>query len=234
MNVGTFHLRPESDAARGDVAGLRADALHNRNRIVEAARELFAERGLDVPTALIARRAGVAVATLYRRFPTKDSLVAEVFADRLAACVQAVDDGLADPDPWRGFCGVIEKVCAVQAVDRGFRAVVQSFPHMIDSGIRDRALAGLAELIRRAKACGRLRTDFTEADFTLLLMANGGMAAEFADAAPSASRRLVAYLLDAFRADRVELAVPLPPPAPLNLHDLYPRPMRAVGAAPVR
>jgi AcrR family transcriptional regulator len=110
-------------------AGLRADARQNRDRIVEVARALFAERGLDVPMAAIARRAGVGVATLYRRFPTKESLVAEVFADQFAACVSVVDEALADPDPWRGFCTLVEKVCAMQAVDRGFSAaVVASLP----------------------------------------------------------------------------------------------------------
>ncbi|MEE2045582.1 helix-turn-helix domain-containing protein, partial [Nocardiopsis tropica] len=63
--------------------GLRSDARHNRRRIMEAAREAFAERGIDVPMVAIARRAGVGPATLYRRFPTRETLVAEVFADEM-------------------------------------------------------------------------------------------------------------------------------------------------------
>ena len=58
---------------------LRADAEDNRERVLEAARELFAERGLDVPLREVARRAGVGPATLYRRFPTKQSLVDAAF-----------------------------------------------------------------------------------------------------------------------------------------------------------
>ncbi|MER5455211.1 helix-turn-helix domain-containing protein [Micromonospora sp. NPDC002389] len=199
------------------VDGLRADARQNRDRIVEVAGALFAERGLDVPMAAIARRAGVGVATLYRRFPTKESLVAEVFADQFAACVSVVDEALADPDPWRGFCTLVEKVCAMQAVDRGFSAaVVASLPHAIDlDRERERGLRGFAELVRRAKAAGRLRPDFSEDDLVLLLMANGGIVAHSADAALAASRRLVAYLLTSFAGDG-----PLPPPVALSLRDV--------------
>jgi AcrR family transcriptional regulator len=201
-----------------DGAGLRADALANRNRIIEVARDLFADRGLDVPMAAIARHAEVGVATLYRRFPTKESLVTEVFADQFAACVSVVDDALADPDPWHGFCSVIEKVCTMQALDRGFSAAfVAAFPHVIDvERERDNAIAGFAELIRRAKQTGQLRADFVQDDLALLLKANSGLADGSGPSALAASRRLVAYLLSAFRAEN---AKPLPPPAPLSLQD---------------
>ncbi|WP_433269049.1 TetR/AcrR family transcriptional regulator [Actinosynnema sp. CS-041913] len=211
--------RLSTGSLAGGPVGLRADARHNRDRIIEVARELFAERGLDVPMTAIARRAGVGVATLYRRFPTKGSLVTEVFAEQFATCVSVVDDALADPDPWRGFRTVIERVCAMQAVDRGFTtAFTAAFPDALDiDRERVRALHGFAELTRRAKEAGRLRADFALDDLTLLLMANGGIVADSAEAAVAASRRLVAYLLTAFRADQAE---PLPPPVPLRLHDV--------------
>lgn len=79
---------------------LRADARENRQRIVAAARATFAERGLDVPMSVIARRSGVGAATLYRRFPTKESLVTEAFADQLGHCA-AVVDAAAAPGPAR-------------------------------------------------------------------------------------------------------------------------------------
>ncbi len=201
--------------------GLRADARRNRDRIVEVARELFADRGLDVPMAAIARHARVGVATLYRRFPTKESLVTEVFADQFEACVSVIDDALADPDPWRGFCAAIEKVCTMQAVDRGFSAAfIAAFPDAVDiERERHRAIQGFAELTRRAKATGQLRADFAQDDLVLLVMANGGIITESAEVAQAASRRLVAYLLSAFRAEQAE---PLPPPAPLNLRDVLP------------
>jgi AcrR family transcriptional regulator len=192
---------------------LRADALHNRTRIVEVARALFATRGIDVPMAAIARHAGVGVATLYRRFPTKESLVTEVFADQFATCASVVDDALADEDPWRGFRTFIEKVCAMQAADRGFStAFIAAFPEAVDvERQRDRVVRGFAELTRRAQESGDLRADFVPDDLALLLMANCGLTAE---ATPAASRRLVAYLLDAFRVKPTEA---LPPPAALDL-----------------
>ncbi|WP_255429874.1 TetR/AcrR family transcriptional regulator [Streptomonospora sp. PA3] len=203
--------------------GLRADARHNRNRILEVAAELLAERGIDVPMAAIARNAGVGVATLYRRFPTRQDLLREVFADGFAACEAAIDDALADsgPDPWDAFRTAVEQVCAVQAGDRGFNAafVAAYFQEFGVGGELDRVMRGLAELTRRAKDAGRLRADFAPEDFTLLVMANSGISARSPEAARAASRRLVAYLLDAFRADRTAPSEPLPPPAPLDLYD---------------
>ncbi|WP_440073416.1 TetR/AcrR family transcriptional regulator [Streptosporangium sp. OZ121] len=206
-----------------DTSGLRVDALHNRNRILEAAREAFATLGLGVPMAAIARRAGVGVATLYRRFPTRESLITEVFADQMEACVSVVDEALADPDPWHGFCTVIEKVCAMQAADRGFTAAfLTAFPDAVDhERERVRAERGFAELTRRAKDAGRLRADFEPADLVLLLMANSGIVAESAEEALMASRRLVAYLLRSFQADPPGRADPLPPAPPFGLRHMY-------------
>ena len=199
---------------------LRADARHNRSRIVDVAKELFAEHGLEVPMTTIARQADVGIATLYRRFPTKEALVAEVFAEQFAACVSSAHEALNDPDPWHGFCTLIENVCAMQAVDRGFSAaVITSFPTAFDiKGERDRVMRGFVDLMARAKASGRLRADFSTDDLALLLMANGGIIADSPETALAASRRLVAYLLDAFRADRSAPATPLPPSPPLELH----------------
>ncbi|MFC4854728.1 TetR/AcrR family transcriptional regulator [Actinophytocola glycyrrhizae] len=200
----------------GGSSRLRADARRNRDRILDAARQAFAARGLDVPMAAIARRAGVGVATLYRRFPTRESLITEVFADQLTQCLSLVDDALADPDPWRGFRTAIEKVCAMQVTDRGFSAaVLTAFPTAIDfDRAGTHAETAFADVVRRAQESGDLRADFVPADLALILRANAGVIADSPDAALAASRRLVAYLLQAFRADR---ATPLPPPAPLAL-----------------
>lgn len=200
---------------------LRSDAAENRGRIVEVARELFAARGLDVQMATIARRAGVGVATLYRRFPTKESLISEAFADQFDTCLGAVDEALADPDPWHGLCTAIEKICAMQAVDRGFSAAIMAaFPDAFDiERARSRAVRGVAELVERAKQAGQLRADFVPDDLTLVLMANNGIVAATPEATLAASRRLVAYLLNSFRAGQ---SGPLPPPAELDLRDVLP------------
>ncbi|MEV0580677.1 helix-turn-helix domain-containing protein [Streptomyces sp. NPDC050392] len=210
-------------SAAAPAAALRADARHNRDRILDAAREAYAAHGIDVPVTTIARRAGVGVATLYRRFPTRAALITEAFAEQLALCVAALDDALDDPDPWRGFCTLVEKVCAMQATDRGFTAAFLSrFPDAVDfDGERARAEAGIARLVRRAQDAGRLRADFAPSDVTLLLLANCGVTEGSPEVSAAASRRLVGYLLQSFRADRT---TPLPPPAPLELHRIHPSP----------
>lgn len=200
---------------------LRADAQDNRERILDAARAVFAAEGLAVPMREIARRAGVGPATLYRRFPTKEALVIEAFTEQMCACHAIVDAGLADPDPWHGFCLVIERVCELHARDRGFTAAFMStFPDAIDFAAgRQYALGAIATLARRAKAAGRLRRDFELDDFVLVLQANSGLRATSTAARVTASRRFAALAIQAFRAS--------PEPSPL------PPVARLAAAAPV-
>ncbi|MEU8220544.1 helix-turn-helix domain-containing protein [Micromonospora taraxaci] len=181
---------------------LRSDALDNRQRILEAARTIFATDGMDVPMREIARRAGVGPATLYRRFPTKQALATEAFAEQMDACHVIVDEGLADPDPWHGLCLVIEKLCELHARDRGYTtAFTTAFPHAVDLATkREAALASLAELTGRAKSTGHLRSDFVLDDLILILMANGGLHATSTDGRVTASRRFAALAIQAFRA----------------------------------
>jgi AcrR family transcriptional regulator len=197
---------------------LRADAARNRERIVAAAREIFAERGLEVPMEEVARRAGVGVATLYRRFPTRADLIAGAFECKMAAYADAVATALADPDPWHGFCGYLERVCAMQAADRGFADVLTlTFPTAKQfEADRARAYRGFVELIDSAKDAGRLRADFVPEDLIMLLMANAGVITATGDAAPHTWKRLLAYMTQAFAADHTD---PLPPPpAPTALY----------------
>ncbi|MEU1366899.1 helix-turn-helix domain-containing protein [Streptomyces sp. NPDC005803] len=193
---------------------LRSDARDNRDRILDAARELFSADGLDVPMREIARRAGVGPATLYRRFPTKQGLVAEAFAEQLRACRAIVDEGCADPDPWRGLCRVIEKICELHARDRGFtQAFLSTVPGAPDVAGREytvRAVAGLAD---RAKEAGRLRSDFVLDDLILVLMANKGIHAASSTTQVMASRRFAGLVIQAFEA--CPRHAPLPPAARL-------------------
>lgn len=200
-------------------APIRADARHNRDRIVTVSRELFAQRGLDVPMTTIARRAGVGVATLYRRFPSKESLVTVAFEEQFINCTTSLNEALADPDPWRGFCSVIEDVCAMQATDRGFSiAVIGNFPGLPDiQDHQQQLLDSFSQLTRRAQANGVLRPDFVADDLAILLTANAGVASQTGVAARAASRRLVGFFLDSLRTDRSRPAPRLPPPVRLDL-----------------
>ncbi|WP_245886214.1 TetR/AcrR family transcriptional regulator [Umezawaea tangerina] len=196
------------------------DARNNRDRILEVARTTFAESGLDVPMKVIARRSGVAVATLYRRFPTKEALMAAAFEEQVAACAAVVDEALAEPDAWRAFALVVEKACAMHVLFGGFTAEFLSvFPRAVDfRGEREHNARGFAEIVRRAKESGRLRADFTTDDLKLLLMANGGIAAATPEAVRASSRRLVALLLRSLRADPGDPPARLPSASPLELY----------------
>lgn len=197
---------------------LRADAERNRARVVEAARAVFAEQGLDASTNEIARRAGVGVATLFRRFPTRDDLLVATFAENMSAYAEAIEVAVADPDPWHGLCAYIERVCEMQAEDRGFADVLtMTFPTAkAFEEQRDRSVGQLTELIERAKATGRLRPDFVHQDLPLFLMANAGVVTGTRAAAPDAWRRMVGYLVQALAA---ETARPLPdPPTPTQVY----------------
>src|SRR6202034_2809080 len=102
---------------------------------------------------------------------------AEVCAGQVGACHAIVEEGLADRDPWHGFCLVIEKICALHARDRGFTAAFMSaYPSALDfAADREYALRSVARLARRAQDAGRLRPDFVFDDLILMLMANGGI-----------------------------------------------------------
>ena len=191
---------------------LRADAERNRERILAAARDVFAERGLDAPLEAIARRAGVGQATLYRRFATRQDLLVAAFGPKLGAYTEAIERALKEPDPWRGFCDYLTVIAGMQRGDRGFRDILtQAFPDAPElRAQRDRFYHGAAELIERAKATGRLREDFVPEDVPLLLMANAGVVAATAEHAPESSDRLVGYLLQAFSSAAAD---ELPPPA---------------------
>lgn len=208
------NARPASaDAGSTPSRPLRADAERNRQRLIAAAREVFAERGLHVPMEDIARHAGVGVATLYRRFPTRAQLIAGAFEAKMCAYADAVAQALAEPDPWAGFCGYIERVCAMQAEDRAFASVLaMTFP--LDERFeaeRARAFRGFTELVGRAKAAGKLREDFVVEDLAVLLMANAGVIAGTANAAPEAWRRFAAYMIQAFSAGHPAASLPAPP-----------------------
>lgn len=147
----------------------------------------------------VAREAGVGKATLSRRFATRDELVNAVFADRMDGYA-AVATALADPDPWHGFTGYVQTVCAMQAADRGFADVLtMTFPAA--KALEERraeAYHGFLELITRAKDTGHLREDFTDRDMPILLMANAGVINAAGDAAPDAWQHLVAHMLRSY------------------------------------
>jgi AcrR family transcriptional regulator len=175
---------------------LRSDARDNRDRILAAARAVFATEGFGAPMRSVAHRAGVGPATLYRRFPTKQALATEAFAGRIDACHTILERALADADPWRALSTALTELFELHATDEGF---ARAFPYAAElAPARERSLIALAELVRRAKS--HLRPDFVLEDLMLLLRANAGLRASSPAARSAASRRLAELAIHSLRA----------------------------------
>jgi AcrR family transcriptional regulator len=192
---------------------LRADATRNRDAILAAAKEIFAERGIEASLEEIAARARVGIATLYRRFPSRQHLVAEALIDKVAKYADAAEAALAIADPWAGFCGYVRTICDLQAGDRGLADLLSmTFP--ADERVERLRLTAndhVVLLIDRAKAAGELRDDFVKEDLLVLLIANAALVHVTRTEAPRASRRLVALALDAFGRTNAPAPLPAPP-----------------------
>ena len=151
---------------------LRRDAQRNRDAILVAAQTVFSERGLDAGVDEIARRAGVGMGTLYRRFPHKDDLIAAIFEQRLAELAAVAEDALHDPEPWDGLVRFLEAVGELQAANRGFKDI------LVHTLRREGALTPArrrlrrlnAKLVERAQKAGVLRDDITAEDITVFLL----------------------------------------------------------------
>jgi AcrR family transcriptional regulator len=199
--------------AGGAPRRLRVDAERNRAALLDAAREVFAEHGLEAPLEEIALRAGVGIATLYRRFPNRSQLVAAALVGKVAKYAEAAQQALAIPDPWAGFVSYVERICDLQAGDRGLSDLLSMALPGDEDIERLRRLANdrMAELIRRAKAAGRLRQEFSSEDLLLLLIAHAAVVHVTREDAPSAGRRFVALMLDAFGPQEGPSSLPVPP-----------------------
>jgi AcrR family transcriptional regulator len=180
---------------------LRADAERNRAAILDSAREVFGEHGLDASLDEIARRAGVGNATLYRRFPSRRDLIAEVFAGQISEYVTLAEQALREPDPWVAFVGYLTRLFEMQATDRGLAELLANSSFDDDerlAALRAAAQRGANEVIERAQAIGALRPDFTRADISLLARANAGVVQR--SPLPDAWRRQLSLLLDGLAA----------------------------------
>lgn len=186
---------------------LRRDAAQNRDRIIDAARVVFAERGIEVAMADVAKQAGVGLATLHRRF-TRVELIEAVFTERAGEYLQIAEQALRQP-PWEGFISYLEQLCEIQARDRSVSDVLTlrlpDCPGL--SGLRDEIYHAQLKLISRAQRDGSLRADLVPEDVILILLATGGVIAATADGIPEAWRRIFAMIVESLRAGS---ARPLP------------------------
>lgn len=203
---------------------MRADAQRNRTAVLTAAEAVYAEQGADVSLNEIARRAGVGNATLYRHFPNREALLAEVYTGRLERYCALAEDAAQADDPVSALRDCVAATCALQATNRGLADLLASLrplsPRVED--LRARHYRAIAALFRRAVRSGRVRSDASPADLAVLLVANAGLIHRTVEDAPRSSGRLVALWLTGLISAEVPVEVP---PAPTDpqirrvLHD---------------
>ncbi|KUI44125.1 transcriptional regulator [Mycobacterium sp. IS-1590] len=206
MDVG------ETGSQRLDSRPLRKDAERNRTRVLQAARELFAVKGLEPNLNDVARHAGVGVGTVYRRFATKDELLEAIFVDGLDEMTALAEAALRHDDPWDGFVWFVEQLCAMTATDRGLREIAFSKAYGGERVVaaQERLHPVAVRVVERAQNDGRLRSEISNTDLPLLSLL-AGMVSEFAGHVDTDLwRRYVAILLDGMRshADNPPLPVP--------------------------
>jgi AcrR family transcriptional regulator len=180
---------------------LRADARRNREAVISAAKQLFAERGLDVQVPDVAKSANVGVGTVYRSFPTKDALIAALVAERFERLALQAREALEADDAWEGFSGFIRACAQIQFDDRALCEVMGSRPEMMDTAARAADLPELCDrLVKRAQRSGDLRRDLSWEDIPMIACGLGPMI--HASVGPATGRwpRLVEIILDGLRA----------------------------------
>lgn len=150
---------------------LRADAERNRKRLLDAAAEVFAEQGLEASTAEIARRAGVGHGTVFRRFPTKDDLVAAIVVDRLGEIAESATALLADTPPEGRVLAFMTELVRMHVRDHGLVEAVNGTRAVADPGVHDAhgALMDVVEeLVKADREAGLVRQDLGAFDVMAL------------------------------------------------------------------
>jgi AcrR family transcriptional regulator len=188
---------------------LRKDAERNRQRILTAAGELFAERGLSVTLDDVAHHAGVGVGTVYRRYPNKEVLIDALFEQRIEAIGTIAAEALELADPWEAFVYYLEKGSELQARDRGLKELLTCSAHGGEgvAEAKTRLRTNVTAVYDRAKAAGVLRPDVAPFDSPIIHFMLGAVMDRARDVEPDLWRRYLGLMLDGLRP---QAATPLP------------------------
>ena len=214
---GGGYPRPVTTTA---VRPLRADAARNRALIVDAARRLFAERGLDVTLHDVAEAAGVGVGTVYRRFPDKDALLAGLVTAKYETLVELAERAAARPSGREALREYLLGAMELRASDRSLStAVMRAAPQTEQAlALRARLSEVVGGVVERAHAEHALRAGFTADDVPAVTSMIGSIADRTRGESPDAWRRYGLLVADAVCPPAGELpplvGEPLPPPAP--------------------
>jgi AcrR family transcriptional regulator len=180
----------------------RADAERNEERLLEAARAVFAERGASASLEAIAKRAGVGIGTLYRHFPTREALVEAAFHDLVEQSRVHAEELLDAEDPAEALAAFLREQLVQSATCRGLAA--EAMIMMLDdpctggSSPCEPLRAAGARLLARAQAAGSVRADADVDD--LIRMVNAiGLATEEAPDGPASAERLFTLMIDGIR-----------------------------------
>ncbi|MEU5885148.1 helix-turn-helix domain-containing protein [Spirillospora sp. NPDC047279] len=189
-------LSHEADPAGADWADRRADARRNHERIVAAAVEVFAERGLEATVPEVAARAGVGKATVYRSYPTKADLVEAVARHRITWLIERVDAAARQPDAFEALRSLLIDIAERLASDR---FLVEVLPHDQRWNGQTRSTEQFAGLVAAAVEQGRLRPDATLQDIRVLVGGYSRVLLDLGIRDPAQWRRYAALALDALR-----------------------------------
>jgi len=193
------------------VRSLRADAARNRDLLLSAAEDEFAERGGDASVADIARRAGVAKGTVFRHFATKEQLIVAIVEKHIAE-LTAVAKGLLDAADPGGALLEFLTAAADRRQQRDLTFLMSmSADDMTVTQIRDQLHDDIGSLVDRARASGAVRSDITGTDVFLLICAPVHVMENLPGAPPDLWRRYLGIIFDGLRP---EGANPLPGPVP--------------------
>jgi len=201
MTTVTQKRPPSGERPRNLERVLRADARRNHEAVIAAAKELFADQGLDAQMPDVAKAAKVGVGTVYRHFPNKDDLIAALVAERFERLAEKAREGVEAEDPWEGLCAFIRFSAQIQADDRGLCEVMGSRPEVMDAAARAAGLPELCErLVKRAQGAGELRRDLVWEDIPMIACGLGRITQATVGPATGRWPRLLEIILDGLRA----------------------------------
>ncbi|HYI19207.1 MAG TPA: helix-turn-helix domain-containing protein [Solirubrobacteraceae bacterium] len=189
--------RPAPVIPAPEARPLRADARRNRERILKAARAVFADQGIDAQIDDVARRAKVGVGTVYRHFPTKELLLDAIVREHFDVIAGMARGALDHEDGWTGFAELIWSAAERNAADRSLCEVMSARDK--SDVVEECGLAAMtADLMERAKAQGTMRADAGPADVPVMMI---GVSAVMQTLPGEAHwRRYVELMLDGLRA----------------------------------